>query len=429
MSGEENVRGMLSSYRILDLTNERGFICGKVLADLGADVIKIEKPGGDPARSIGPFYHDIPDPEKSLYWFAFNTNKRGITLDIETADGQEIFKRLIKNADIVIESFDPGYMDKLGLGYSTLSQVNPRMIMTSITGFGQTGPYKDYKAPDIVVWALSGNAYMTGDPDRAPVMSSFPFSYIVAGALQAAVGTMVALNHREMIGEGQHVDASTQVSLTWPVSCEPPGMWIEDGTIMKRMGRVWRRPQVVAGRKTVWVGAPMIYQCKDGDINFAIMAGLSYGTSTNALSKWVESEGMASETTKGIDWTKVEWSTVSQEVVDEVVKDFSRFFMTRTKAELYEGASQRGVMLYPVLTPKDMLELSQLKFRDYWVEVDHPELGTSITYHGPFLKTSETFDRVYRRAPLMGEHNEDVYIRELGMSKEELLTLKQMKVI
>jgi crotonobetainyl-CoA:carnitine CoA-transferase CaiB-like acyl-CoA transferase len=125
----------------------------------------------------------------------------------------------------------------------------------------------------------------------------------------------------------------------------------------------------------------------------------------------------------------VEWSTVSQEVVDEVVKDFSRFFMTRTKAELYEGASQRGVMLYPVLTPKDMLELNQLKFRDYWVEVDHPELGSSITYHGPFLKTSETFDRVYRRAPLIGEHNEEVYIRELGMSKEELLTLKQMNVI
>ena len=429
MSGEEKVRGMLSPYRILDLTNERGLICGKVLADLGADVIKIEKPGGDPARCMGPFYHDIPDPEKSLYWFAFNTNKRGITLDIEKTDGQEIFKKLIKSTDIVIESFDPGYMDKLGLGYSALSQINPRMIMTSITGFGQTGPYKDYKAPDIVVWALSGNAYMTGDPDRAPVMSSFPFSYIVAGALQGAVGTMVALNHREMIGEGQHVDASTQLSLTWPVSCEPPGMWLEDGTIMKRMGRNWYRPQVVAGRKTVWVGAPMTYQCKDGDINFAVMAGLSYGTSTNALSKWVESEGMAGETTKSIDWTKMEWSTVSQEVVDAIVKDFSRFFMTRTKAELYEGASQRGVMLYPVLTPKDMLELDQLKFRKYWVEVDHPELGTSITYPGPFLKTSETFENVCRRAPRIGEHNEEVYMRELGMSKEQLLILKQMKVI
>ncbi len=429
MSGEEKVKGMLSPYRILDLTNERGFLCGKLMGDLGADVIKIEKPGGDPARNMGPFYHDIPDPEKSLYWFAFNSNKRSITLDIETADGQAIFKRLIKSTDIVIESFDPGYMDRLGLGYSSLSQLNPGVIMTSITGFGQTGPYKDYKAPDIVVWALSGNAYMTGDADRPPVTSSFPFSYIIAGALQAAVGTMVALNHRAMMGEGQHVDASTQVGLTWEVACEPPGMWLEDGTIMRRMGRTWYRPQVVAGKKTVWTGAPMIYQCKDGDINFAIMAGLSYGTSTNALSKWVESEGMAGETTKRLDWTKLEWSTVSQDVVDEIVKDFSRFFMTRTKAELYEGASQRGIMLYPVLTPKDMLGLAQLKSRDYWVEVDHPELGTSITYHGPFLKTSETFENPRRRAPLIGEHNQEVYLKELGMSREELLTLKQMKVI
>ena len=148
MGGEENVEGMLTPYRILDLTNERGYICGQLLGDLGADVIKIEKPGGDPGRSIGPFFHDIPDPEKSLYWFSFNTNKRGITLDIETVDGQEIFKRLVRDADIVIESFDPGYMDKIGLGSPVLNQVNPRMIMTSITGFGQTGPYKDFKAPD-----------------------------------------------------------------------------------------------------------------------------------------------------------------------------------------------------------------------------------------------------------------------------------------
>jgi len=429
MSGKGNAKGMLSPYRILDLTNERGFICGKVLADLGADVIKIEKPGGDPARSIGPFYHDIPDPEKSLYWFAFNTNKRGITLDIDTVDGKEIFKRLTKNSDIVIESFDPGVMDRLGLGYSALSQVNPRVIVTSITGFGQTGPYKHYKAPDIVVWALSGNAYVTGDPDRAPVMSSFPFSYIVGGALQAAVGTMVALHHRERTGEGQHVDASAQLSLSWPVSAEPYAMWIEEGTIMKRQGRIWKRPQVLAGKKTFWVATPMVYQCKDGDINFVIMAGLGYGMSTNALSKWVESEGMASETTKGIDWCKMEWSQVNQEMVDGVVKDFSRFFMAHTKAELLEGASKRGIMLYPVLRPKDIRELNQLKSRDYWVKVDHPELETSITYHGPFLKTTESFDTVCRRAPLIGEHNEEIYLRELGLSKEELLTLKQMNVI
>jgi len=429
MGGEENAKGMLTPYRILDLTNERGYICGQLLGDLGADVIKIEKPGGDPGRNMGPFFHDIPDPEKSLYWFAFNTNKRGITLDIETVDGQEIFKRLVRDADVVIESFDPGYMDKIGLGYPVLNQVNPRIIMTSITGFGQTGPYKDFKAPDLVVWALSGNAYMTGDPDRAPLMSSFPVPYIFAGALQGAIGTMVALHHRQRIGEGQQVDASAQLSLTWPLSSEPLAPWLEQGLIQKREGRVWLRSQIGADKKTTFVGAPNIFQCKDGDVNFTIMAGPSFGQSTGALSKWIESEGMASETLKGIDWLKFEWQTVSQEVVDEFTKDFSNFFMTRTKAELFEEAQKRGIMVYPFFTPREIMELNQLKFRNYWVEVDHPELETSITYPGSFFKTSEAFAMEYRRAPLIGEHNEEVYLNELGLSKEELLTLKQAGVI
>lgn len=127
---------MLSGRRVLDLTDEKGFLCGKILADLGADVIKIEKPGGDPSRRIGGFWGDIPDPEKSLYWFAFNANKKGITLNIETSDGLEIFKKLTKTADVVIESFKPGYMDKIGLGYPVLKEVNPGIIMTSISGFG-----------------------------------------------------------------------------------------------------------------------------------------------------------------------------------------------------------------------------------------------------------------------------------------------------
>jgi len=141
MGEQEKIEYMLSPYRVLDLTDEKGFLCGKILGDLGADVIKIERPGGDLARKIGPFYRDVPDPEKSLYWFAYNNNKRGITLNIEAADGCELFKRLVKTADIVIESFAPGYMDDLGLGYSTLSQITDgKTVMTSITPFGQKGP-------------------------------------------------------------------------------------------------------------------------------------------------------------------------------------------------------------------------------------------------------------------------------------------------
>jgi crotonobetainyl-CoA:carnitine CoA-transferase CaiB-like acyl-CoA transferase len=424
----EKAEGMLSPYRVLDLTTERGFICGKLLGDLGANVIKIEKPGGDPARSIGPFYHDIPDPEKSLYWWAFNTSKRGITLDIETADGQEIFKRLVRSTDVLIESFDPGYMDKIGLSYSVLSHINPQLIMTSITGFGQTGPYKDYKAPDIVVWALSGNAQITGDPDRAPLTPSYPVVYNISGPLHAAVGTMVALYHRQMTGEGQQVDVSTQLSLVPFVGVEPHGVWEQDKTIARRQGSFWLHPQIDASGRTVWISSRLFYQCKDGHIAFAVTGG-GMGHSTAALARWIESERMASEVLKKIDWMAFDWQTISQEVVNEVSENFERFFLTQTKSELMEEAGKRGIMLYPLFTPKDMLEFNQLMARKYWVEVEHPELGRTITYPGSFIKTTEAPYRICCRAPLIGEHNEEIYIKELGLSKQELLTLKQMNVI
>lgn len=420
--------GMLNPYRVLDLTNERGLLCGKLLADLGADVIKIEKPGGDPARRIGPFYKDIPDPEKSLYWWAFNTSKRGMTLNIETTDGKEIFKKLVRTADIVIESFDPGYMESSGLGYDAISQVNPEVVMTSITGFGQTGPYRDYKAPDIVVWALSGNAYLTGDPDRGPLAPSFPIAYYF-GALEGAIGTLVALYHRNYTGKGQHVDASTQLSLVRPVGPEPHGLWEQDRTIVERQGRLWRRPQASRDKKTVWVSTPLLYQCKDGDITFAAMAGPGVGESTAALTKWMESEGMVGETARGINWLEFEWQTVRQDTLDEIATDFSRFFLTHTKAELFEEAEKRGIMLYPVLTPKDMLEFKQLASRQYWTDVEHPELGTTVTYPGAFVQATETPSYINRRAPLIGEHNEEIYINELGFSEQELTDLKHIGVI
>jgi crotonobetainyl-CoA:carnitine CoA-transferase CaiB-like acyl-CoA transferase len=202
----EKKKKVLEDCRVLDLSNELGFLCGKILGDLGADVIKVEPPGGDPSRNIGPFYKDIPHPEKSLYWFAYNNNKRGITLNIETNDGRELFKRLIKTADIVVESFAPGYMDGLGLGYSVLSQMtDEKIIMTSITPFGQDGPYRNYKASDIGIMAMSGSMYLLGDPDRPPVRTSIPVSYMWTGAY-AALGTLMAFFHRQMTGKGQLVD-------------------------------------------------------------------------------------------------------------------------------------------------------------------------------------------------------------------------------
>ena len=146
METQKGKEGILTGYRVLDVTDEKGLFCGKVLGDYGADVIKVEPPGGDPARDIGPFYKEIPDRNKSLFWFFTNSSKRGITLNLETVDGREIFKRLVKTAHFVIESFDPGYMAGLGLGYDDLEKINPGLVMTSITPYGQKGPYAHYKA-------------------------------------------------------------------------------------------------------------------------------------------------------------------------------------------------------------------------------------------------------------------------------------------
>ena len=196
MTVEEGKDGMLGPYRALDLTDEMGLLCGKILGDLGADVIKVEKPGGDPARKRGPFYHDEPGPENSLLWWAYNTSKRGVTLDIETGTGQRLFKKLVEDADFVIESFPPGYMDSLGLGYRELEKINPGVIMVSISPFGQTAPYRDFKTSDIVAFAMGGRMYVTGDYDRPPVRISHHSQSYLNAAADAAVGAMLALYHR-----------------------------------------------------------------------------------------------------------------------------------------------------------------------------------------------------------------------------------------
>jgi crotonobetainyl-CoA:carnitine CoA-transferase CaiB-like acyl-CoA transferase len=425
---KENVEGVLGVYRILDLTNERGFFCGKLLGDMGADVIKIEKPGGDPARSIGPFYHDIPDPEKSLNWWAFNTNKRGITLDIETVDGQEILKQLVKTADVLIESFEPGYMDKIGLSYATLSEINPKLIMASITGFGQKGPYNNFKSSDIVLWALSGQAYVTGDSDRAPLMPAFPISFLL-GSLGAAIGIVVAFCHRGITGEGQHVDAPALLGLAWTVGPEVHGLWEGDKEIVTRSGRIWKRAQTGKDDDIKYINVPIIYPCKDGAIRYITFLQPGMLPSARALTQWIIDDGVASETLKQTDWSTFDWQTVDQKTVDEITESYSRFFLRHTKAELWEEAQKRGIQLYPLLSPKDMLEFEQLSSREYWTDIEHPELGTSITYPGAFLNFVGKPCKIERRAPLIGEHNQEIYCNELGLSTDELLVLKQSNIV
>jgi crotonobetainyl-CoA:carnitine CoA-transferase CaiB-like acyl-CoA transferase len=413
-------RGLLGSYRVLDLTSENGYLCGEILAEMGADVIKIENPRGDSGRKLGPFYQQVADREKSLYWFAYNLNKRGITLDIETENGRQILSRLIKKADFLIESFHTGYLDSLGLSFAKIHEINPKIVMTSITPFGQTGPYKDYKGSDLVVMAMSGLMYITGDPDKAPLRISFPQAFLLASA-HAAASSMIAHYYRESSGEGQHVDVSAQECVLWELANGIP-LWQLNRIILKRAG------SFLSGR---WSDAKqrLLWQCKDGYVSFYILGGPS-GIRTNiAIVKWMEEKGAAPDYLKKFNWNTLDMSKQTQEMQDRLEKPIGEFFMKFTKAELYAESAKRGIMLYPVCNAKDIQENTQLKARNYWVNVSHPELSTSITYPGVFARLSETPLEINRRAPLIGEHNLDIYEGELGFSKSELGVLHQCGVI
>ena len=418
MDENSRLEGMLSPYRALDLTDEKGFLCAKALADLGCDVIKVEKPGGDASRRIGPFYRDIPHAEKSLTWMAFNANKRGITLDMETADGREIFKNLVKKADFVIESYAPGEMDKLGLGYADLGRVNEKIILTSITPFGDSGPYKTYKAYDIVAMAMGGLLNLCGDPDRPPVTPSIFTSYLLAG-VEAAVGTLMALRWRWLSGRGTRVVVSLQDEVL-AASWDTVSYWGGSQTIAKRSGPFSVRPNVK--HRVTW-------PCKDGYVTFFYFGGQTGAEGNRALVEWMESEGIDCQFPKSQDWGSFDWDRLTQEEVDLLEQPLFPFFKRHSTQELYEGAVKRNIILYPLATARDIINNKQLQARDFWTGVIHPGLHANLTYPGAFVKASATRCGIFRPAPLIGEHNREIYEQELGFTREELLTLGQAGVI
>lgn len=410
---------LLSPYRVLDLTDEGALLCGKILADLGADVIQVEPPGGSSARNLGPFYRDQVHPEKSLFWWAYAANKRGITLDPATADGKRLFLRLVKDAHFVIESFPPGYMAGLGLSYQELAAVNSAIVMVSITPFGQAGPYAHYKAPDLVGMALGGFMYLTGDADRPPLRVSFPH-FFLHGAAAGATGAMLAHTHRALTGEGQHVDVSCQQAVAKTLA-HAPQSWDVEGVVLKRMG-IFRQ---TSGETLVRIN----WRCKDGYVNYMLQGG-SVARSTRALLRWMAEEGMGDQYLEGVNWEELGYGRVRTELTDRAAAPLEQFFSAHTKEELTRGSVERRILLFPVATPSDLLGHPQLHARGYFQELDHPELASSITYPGPFVKCDgKAGAGLRRRPPLIGEHNREVYQGELGLTLEELVALKESGVI
>jgi crotonobetainyl-CoA:carnitine CoA-transferase CaiB-like acyl-CoA transferase len=407
--------GMLSPYRVLDLTDARGLLCGKILADLGADVIQVEPPGGNSARRIGPFYHDEVHPERSLFWWSYTANKRSITLNLTSRDGQALLKRLVKTADFVVESGAPGELAAAGLGYDTLAALNPALIMVSITPFGQDGPYAHYKAPDLVGMGLAGFMYVTGDPDRPPLRVGFPHFYL-HGAAAGATGAMLAHAQRTLTGQGQHVDVSCQEAVARALANAPQSYALEQAVIVRQGS--YRQTGTDTYMRITW-------PCKDGHVNFQFSGGAGAGRSVNAFVRWMAEEGLGDDYLESLDFTQLGYGTITQDMLSRVVPPIERFMLHHTKQELFAGAVSRRILLFPVATPRDLLENPQLESRHYYQHLTHPALGTPVTFLGPFVQASATPLQRRRFPPTLGQHNTEVYIDELGLSRQELAQLRQ----
>ena len=417
-------RTLMAGYRMLDLCNERGVLCGKIFADMGAEVIKVEPPGGDAARALPPFYKNEVNPEKSLFWFAYNAGKKSVTLDPITAEGQAVFRDLVKASDFVVESFPVGYLDSLGLGYEALSRLNPRIILTSLTPFGDTEPGRGQQADDLVLWATGGMMAIMGERDRPPVRMNLLQSYFHASA-EAAVGTMTAHYPRELTGEGQHVVVNMQACIVWTLMNEQAYPLLHGNSVQ---------------RNGVFVGSEgmrqrTVFPCKDGHITL-LLAGGPLAFSLRAFVKWMDEKGMAPLWMVEKDWSM--WGPATfmnakgeevQKEIDAIESAVTHFLMTMTKAEIYAEALKRRILLAPVSTVADITASEQLAARNFFVPIVHEDLGAPILYPGPFAKLSETPLSVAGRAPHVGEHNNEIYGGLLGYNKERLLALRAMGAI
>ena len=413
---------MLDQYRVLDLSTERGLLCGQILADLGADVVKIEPPGGSSARQLAPFFHDKPDPNGSLLWSAYNRNKRSITLDITSDEGKALLRRLARSAHFFIESDMPGVFAELGLGYEALAAENPELIYVSITPFGQDGPKASYADSDLVILASAGPLFLTGDDDRPPVRISVPQAYCHASA-GAAVAALIASHERRRSGQGQYIDISAQQAVAQATQSSILAGPLNDSEMARMSG----------GLKIGDLPIRLVWPAKDGHVAITYLFGSAFGHFTGRLMDWIYEEGMCDDKTHDTDWIAYGGYLFSG---PEAIEDYKRlthivehFTTTKTKAELLQGALDRVLLVAPITTIDEVVNSEQLASRNYWTSVNHDELGQTIRYPGPFAKFSATPIRYRRRPPTVGEHNRAIYVDELGLSSSQLDELRTKGVI
>jgi crotonobetainyl-CoA:carnitine CoA-transferase CaiB-like acyl-CoA transferase len=405
MKLSDNKNGLLSGIRILDLADENASFCSKLLADMGASVIKVERPGGDPSRRLGPFLKSSSQPERSLFFEYNNSNKRGITLDIEQSAGREIFLRLIRKTDILVVTSYPGYMEDLDLDFDALSKINPGLIMVSVTGFGKKGPRSRYKSCDLVACAFGGAMHVSGSPSCAPVKPFGEQSYYAA-SLFSAVAVLLALRSRAQSGKGQEIDISLQEAVTSTLD-HVMVRYFFDQIIPKRQGNLH------------WDNSFCILACKDGYILLTL------------FQQWETLIGLLDNENMADDLVEERWydEAYRQEHLDHVIEVLQRWTMTHTKSELFELGQLMHFPWAPIQSPAEVLKSPQLQARGFFMEMDHHGGDMAVKYPGMPYKFSNTPFHQRKRAPLIGEDNLSVYQRELGLSDDQIERLSSLDVI
>ncbi|OGA87331.1 MAG: hypothetical protein A3G27_19540 [Betaproteobacteria bacterium RIFCSPLOWO2_12_FULL_66_14] len=395
--------GPLAGLKVLDLGHQiAGPYCARLLADQGAEVIKIERPGtGDVSRAMGPYAGGEPHPEKSLHFLYLNYNKRSLTLDLKQAAGRKILLELARGADVLVENFEPRVMPALGLDYAALAEANPRLVLTSISNFGRTGPRRDWRANDLIDYAVSGVMSISGTADREPVKHGYHQAGYVGG-LAGVIPTMAALLMRDATGRGQHVDVAIAEALTSTLLLTVPYYTYMGETQTRR--------------------APV---------------GDAFGNCTRARDGWVVAHSPRSgewndfcDLVEAPSLADPKFATARGKIVHakELDELLGAALARQDRFALFERANQKKILFGVVQTPQDLAKCPQLAARGYFHEIDHPVAGR-LRYPGQTFDASESGFAISRRPPLLGEQTDEILSGELGYARGEIERLRAERVI
>ncbi len=396
----------LSDVKVLDLTHHiAGPYCTKLLADYGAEVVKVERPdGGDPARAFGPFLNDEPHPEKSGLFLHVNTNKRGVTINLKSQAGKKILRQLVAGVDILVENSAPRVMPSLGFAWDDLEKINPKLVMTSISNFGQSGPYRDFKASELILYGMGGAMNETGTLDRYPLKKGGNVIQYQAGTI-ASVATMLALFSARADDAGQHVDV--------------PIFESQMATIDRRMSHlltyqynneITQRPDPEQEPAGFPVG---VYPCQDGF--FQIAGGFVFWP---RICKMIDRPDLVAD--PGFATPQGQRDPAN---LERFLVIWYPWIAERTKQQIITVGQAAGVLCGPISTTEDLLNDPHWQARGFWEEIEHPVAGKH-TYPGAPFRMATTPWIIRRPAPLLGQHNVEVF-GELGYSREDLVTLRQ----